>query len=79
VCERDGDSEEFRAIAFELSWQANASDCRKDLIEAGFVTGHDFSRAAKLTKGSRALAPATFRVAGGLFICLFLSSKAAFC
>jgi hypothetical protein len=34
-------------IAFELSWQANVSGCRKDSIEQSFVTGHDFSRAAK--------------------------------
>ena len=36
-----------RAIAFELSWQANVSGCRKDPIKASFVKGHDFSRAAK--------------------------------
>jgi hypothetical protein len=36
-----------KAIAFELSWQANVSDCRKDSIGASLVTGHDFSRAAK--------------------------------
>jgi hypothetical protein len=37
-------------MAFELSWQANLSDSRKDFIEAGLVTGHDFSRAAKRTQ-----------------------------
>jgi hypothetical protein len=36
----------FRAIAFELSWQANVSGCRKDSIKPSSVTGHDFSRAA---------------------------------
>jgi hypothetical protein len=36
-----------RAIAFEPSWQANVSGCRKGSIEESFVTGHDFSRAAK--------------------------------
>jgi hypothetical protein len=36
-----------RAIAFELSWQANVSGFRKNSIKASFVTGHDFSRAAK--------------------------------
>jgi hypothetical protein len=33
--------QDFRAIAFEFSWQAN------DSIEASFVKGHDFSQAAK--------------------------------
>jgi hypothetical protein len=36
-----------RAIAFEFSLQANVLRCRKYFIESGFVTGHDFSRAAK--------------------------------
>jgi hypothetical protein len=36
-----------KAIAFQLSWQENVLYCRKDSIEASFVTGHDFSRAAK--------------------------------
>jgi hypothetical protein len=38
---------EARAIAFELSRQANVSARRKHSIESRFVTGHDFSRAAK--------------------------------
>jgi hypothetical protein len=36
-----------RAITFEFSWQANVSGCCNDSIEASFVTGHDFSQAAK--------------------------------
>jgi hypothetical protein len=39
--------QDFRAIAFEFSWQANVSGCCNDSIEASFVKGHDFSQAAK--------------------------------
>jgi hypothetical protein len=46
-----------RAIAFELSWRANALGCRKDSIEASFVTGHDFSRAAKRSPKQVGLQP----------------------
>jgi hypothetical protein len=61
-------SEGIKAIAFELLWQAKVSGGRKDSIEASFVTGHDFSRAAKRSeKRSWALALATFRAAYGLF------------
>jgi hypothetical protein len=68
-----------RAIAFELSWQGNVSGCRKDSIEESFVTGHDFSRAAKCSQiGSRALAPATLRASCGLVFDLFCASQAAF-
>jgi hypothetical protein len=37
--------QDFRAIAFEFSWQANVSGCFNDSIEASFVNGHDFSQA----------------------------------
>jgi hypothetical protein len=36
-----------RAIAFELLWQPNVSDFRRNSIEASFVSGHGFSRAAR--------------------------------
>jgi hypothetical protein len=42
-----GGMDQARTIAFELSWQAAVSGCRKDAIEASFATRHDFGRAAK--------------------------------
>jgi len=66
-----------RAIAFELSWQAIISGCSKYPIYASFVSGHDFSRAAK-PKRSRALARAAFRAACGLVFDHFRASQAAF-
>ena len=67
-----------RAIASELSWRANVSGCRKDSIEASFVTGHDFSRADNAAKTTWALAPATFRAECGPSFTEVRVSQAAF-